>query len=1173
MKTMISQILTHLKGLGRDKVESAKKEFGVIIQFVLKFEEGANHYIYTTYSLLTHPDGPQLKYGQVIADGKNVIQRIAEQDGTSSPEPLILIAALKMPFTDYQVRAHLKSLGYKTRPDKEREWIRNITPEEMLEIVLEFRNLTYDNVYYARPHSVWVNAKIMDIYASAATCVVIAADLAPRFGKTLTALDLFRLFVAYVSLFNESKVGTMILSAHWLSAHSSFKDVIENKFDITEDIEYIVVKSGCVEEAAVRYKVARTAGKRVCLALSLHADSEKLENYDPLLQAIDEPSFIFQDEADYGAHSDRCRAVLKPFVNNGHKNLVVLGTGSNIGRACLGANEYKAQFHGPITVDYVDLLNAKHGQGFLFDSAFIGSGPRERTALADIRNNKEIYMNRLKDLTELNYAHLELSDSVTRVLQAANPEVIPAMAKMFEDRNISQGKAFLKCVFGDECAGEINFININAQIRGDWQTDFPIVGLFIGGNEKITPIENVVKYGQSVNPDWKFVPLHGEITTNEKAEQYIKEQVAIAKRESLFGTSYEGLVFVSGGVGSRSFSVPNVEMIIRMIDGGSNPTAVQQGLRCATPHVDKTNALIVDMCINRTTLSGFTSMVISHAVRETKRTGQSLNTVYQRLVNGTISFWTQKNGCFVTQNNEEFIQEIRGAFQDPDTLIARINWDEVFNSELKDIILKLKSSGQSETEIKSLLNKAGKVLVSQPNNQNQKQKTQEQLERIKLIKSLTTLVRSVGNLYTLAPTARSFVAALEIVASDSYKSVDYEFDTGISATEAIKLANADFFIDGDLDMILLTMQETREIPKKCYVSSTVPRKNVKYWDLFDRDFIHVKNKTICLLLDTIEDIQYIENKNLNFGIDNQVTIVCARGHGDGYVDTFDSHKYNVISSRKFLSGALSHMKFDVYGINPPYNVDNNPNYYVKFIKIGKDLLKEGGLMAFIVPNRFLDPKSNAGKFIHDYLELLKVYPNVKHYFPTIGSNVAAFLGRKTSNPTKKDIEYVFTEDNVTVTWNPEKPMPIQSTTLKSAIIVNKIFNFEGDKFSPQDEYLTQNYLFIECNYGRFCHTKEKGGKKALLSHVNKEVGSGKYFEMDSLEQAELNSWFISKSLLGRFVTYCFANSKQVSWRTVRRLPKISNIEMNDESLYEYFGISQEEQDHIYNQLVNVKEQS
>lgn len=1170
MFTLISDILPNLKSMGRDKVESAKKQFGVITEYALKIEEGANHYIYTTYSLLTHPDGPQLKYGQVTADGKNVIQRIAEQDGTSTPEPLILIAALNMPFTDWQVRAHIKSLGFKTRPDKEREWVRNITPEEMLEIVLEFRNLTYDNVYYARPHSVWVNAKIMDIYSAASTCVVVAADLAPRSGKTLTALDLFRLFVTQLHLFNKSKVGTMIVSAHWLSAHSSFKDTIGKKFDIAEDIEYIVVKSGCTEEAAARYKVARTAGKRVLLALSLHADEDKLENYDSLVQAIDEPTFIFQDEADYGAHTGRCRAVLKPFVNNGLKNLVVLGTGSNIGRACLGVNEYKAQFYGPITVDYIDLLNAKHGQGFLFDSAFIGSGPRERTALADIRNNKEVYMNRLKDLTELNYAHLELSDSVIRVLQAADPSITPAMAKMFENRNIAQGKAFLKCVFGDECAGEINFINMNAQIRGGWKTEFPVVGLFIGGNEQITPIGNVVKYSQSVNPDWKFVPLHGKITTNEDAEKYISQQVAIAKREGC----YEGLVFVSAGVGSRSFSIPNVEMVIRMIDGGSNATAVQQGLRCATPHVDKTDALIVDICIDRTTLSGFTSMLIAHAVRESKRTGESLSTVYQRLVNGTISFWTQKNGCFITQNNEEFFNEIRGAFQDPDILLARINWEEVFKSELKDVILKLKSSGQSDAEVKSLLNQTGKVFAAQPKNQTPQEKTQEELEKVKLLKSLTTLVRSVGNLYTLAPTARSFVSALEVVASNPYKALDYEFDTGISATEAIKLANADFFLDGDLDMILLTMQETRQIPKKCYVFDKVPRKNVEYWNLFSEQFISVKNKSICVLIDTIEDMNYIEGMNPNWINDNDVHIVCARGHGDGYVDTFDSQKYkNVISGRKFLEGGFHNMKFDVYGINPPYNVDKNPNYYIKFIKKGEEVLKEGGVMAFIVPNRFLDPESSSGKAIRKFIELDKVYPDVKHYFPTIGSNVAAFIGRKVVNPQNNNIDYVFTRSGETVTWNPSNPMPIQATNLKSALVVNKVFNKDGEKFVTSNKQPAGNFLFIEMNYIRYCHTKDRGGKKSLSTVVNGNIRNGEYISMDSKEQAELNSWFLSKSLLGRFCIYCFANAPQVSWRSVKRMPKLSNLEINDNSIYEYFGITKEEQEHIYNELVNVKEQS
>ena len=1160
---MHSDILTRLKDMGRDKVESLPKIHGVITDLALIIEENATHYIYTKYKEATHPDGCDLKLGQITKDSRHVIERIAEQDGTSTSEPLILIAALHIPLiTDHQLRSHIGTKGYKFRPDKKREWIRNILPEDAVNLIREYTNQNHDSIYYARPHAIWASAKILDRYNSISTSLIVPADLCPRFGKTLFALDLF----------NQIGFNVMICSAHWLSAHSSFKNTI-NKFDISQDIEYITVKAGCVEEAVNLYKVARTAGRRVFLALSLHADGEKLDNFQPLLDIIREEVFIFQDEADFGAHTDSRRAVLKPFMNNGYKNLLVFGTGSNISRACIGSNEYIGEFYGrPLTVDYVDLLNVKHGEGFLFDNAFIGDGPLETSALAKIRANKEIYMNRLKDITELNYAHLELSPEIVQLLSQANPEVVPTMAKLLENRNIAQGKAFLKCLFGDESAGELNFENINAQIRGGWTTDFPVVGLFIGGNEQITPIENAVKCAQKINPDWKFVPLHGKVSSNEDAEDYINQEIAIAKRESLLGSSYEGLVFVSAGVGSRSFSIPNIEMVIRMIDGGSNATAVQQSLRTATPSVDKNDALIVDICINRDRISGFTSMLISHAVRESKHTGQSLNQVYNRLVNGTISFWKQKNGAFVHQDNTDLIYEIKAAFQDPDTVMSRINWDNVFESELKDIILKIKTSSDSDTESKKLLNTLGKTLVSQP--KNTKTKTLEELEKIRLIKALTTLVRSVGNLYTLVPEARSFISALEVVASNKYKSSDYKFDTGISASEAIKLADADFFAEGDLDMILHVMQETKEIPQKCYVYEKVPRKNVEYWNLFSEEFIFVKGKTICVLLDTIEDMNYIESMNPNWVNDNDVYIVCARGHGEGYVDTFDPEKYqNVISGKKFLEGGLDYMKFDVYGINPPYNVDKNPNYYIRFIKKGKEVLKNNGIMAFIIPNRFLDPQSSAGKWIHSFIEMDKVFPDVKHYFPSIGSNVAAFIGRKVSNPQKKDIEYTFTKTGDTIVWNPSNPMPIQATNLKSALIVNKVFNKDGEKLITKKKPSSKNFTFIEMNYIRFCHTKPKGGKKALSTVVNGNIRNGEYIDMNTKEEAELNSWFLSKSLIGRFCIYCFANAPQVSWRCVKRMPKLNGLEMTDDALFEYFGITEEEQKHILNEMVNVKEQS
>ena len=272
---MHSDILTRLKDMGRDKVESLPKIHGVITDLALIIEENATHYIYTKYKEATHPDGCDLKLGQITKDSRHVIERIAEQDGTSTSEPLILIAALHIPLiTDHQLRSHIGTKGYKFRPDKKREWIRNILPEDAVNLIREYTNQNHDSIYYARPHAIWASAKILDRYNSISTSLIVPADLCPRFGKTLFALDLF----------NQIGFNVMICSAHWLSAHSSFKNTI-NKFDISQDIEYITVKAGCVEEAVNLYKVARTAGRRVFLALSLHADGEKLDNFQQIGRA------------------------------------------------------------------------------------------------------------------------------------------------------------------------------------------------------------------------------------------------------------------------------------------------------------------------------------------------------------------------------------------------------------------------------------------------------------------------------------------------------------------------------------------------------------------------------------------------------------------------------------------------------------------------------------------------------------------------------------------------------------------------------------------------------------------------------------------------------------------------------------------------------------------------
>jgi len=271
------------------------------------------------------------------------------------------------------------------------------------------------------------------------------------------------------------------------------------------------------------------------------------------------------------------------------------------------------------------------------------------------------------------------------------------------------------------------------------------------------------------------------------------------------------------------------------------------------------------------------------------------------------------------------------------------------------------------------------------------------------------------------------------------------------------------------------------------------------------------------------------------------------------------------------------MKFDLIVGNPPYNVDGDNSYYVKFITKSKEILKDGGGFSLIVPNRFLDPDSKCAKSMKGWLRVTKIYPNVNHHFPGIGTNIAAFVGTKEVGSRFGVCDYIFDRDNTTIQWDMNKPMPIQATSLVGAKILDKVFSFSDRKLVGSSTQSSENFVYVDSAYVRYCHTKPKGGKKTVIARVNEtnheiiKNGKGVYYGMDTVGDASLNAWFLSRSLLGRFCVYSFANAPQVSVRNISRFPLLSGVEMDDQTVYELFGITIEEQNHINNVMVNVKE--
>lgn len=253
-------------------------------------------------------------------------------------------------------------------------------------------------------------------------------------------------------------------------------------------------------------------------------------------------------------------------------------------------------------------------------------------------------------------------------------------------------------------------------------------------------------------------------------------------------------------------------------------------------------------------------------------------------------------------------------------------------------------------------------------------------------------------------------------------------------------------------------------------------------------------------------------------------------------------------------------KFKAVLTNPPYNVGNNPNYYLKHVEKHRDLLEDGGHYLAIMPNRFLAPFSKAGKTIKGWLRFHKVYPSLNHYFPGVATSIGGFYATKENLVEFNECDFEYLKEGVMIRQSLETPTAIVDPSPIRTSIINKVINSQFPKLQETDD--KEPFMYIDSVWERFRESTPKGGEKTLICRVNETNIHGTRWEMNTIQQTQDNAWFLSRSRLGRFVMYCFANAAQVNLGLIRHMPKLENIEKTNEFVYNMFDISDEEIKHI-----------